>query len=528
MRPDILARTALAAIPKMLTLADRNPHSPTHGCFDRNYWHYKIIDFPSGMAQEFVLPLALAHGTEMDGNRFHRQTAIRELAIAGMRFAAASAHADASCDDYFPFEKAMGAAAFSLYASLRACELLDVREPDIADFLARRARFLADYDETGRLSNHQALVAACLYRAARLLDEPSLAEAARRRVESLLAWQDPEGWFPEYEGCDPGYLTLTISLLAELDHEGFHPGLRPALGRAVAFLGHFIHPDGSFGGEYTSRNTYNFFPHGLELMAPWLPEAAALADRFYAGLERGLGACYDDDHILGHHAWSYLLAWRHHHPQRPVPTPPPPGLTHFPRAGLLVDRRGEHALFLALNKGGAFKLFRGGSLAAGDTQISVRVGRGRAARTAVGHLVDRYDCRVEEGRITVRGRLGWAKQARMTSARLVLLRLVMLTGGRLFPNLIRKLLQKMLIVGKKPAPFSFERTLEHDGRDWVVTDRLAAESWDGVTAVGLGAAQTSIYVVMSRVYQPGQLEPWQDLTHLVPGPGGALQYQRRL
>ena len=31
-------------------------------------------------------------------------------------------------------------------------------------------------------------------------------------------------------------------------------------------------------------------------------------------------------------------------------------------------------------------------------------------------------------------------------------------------------------------------------------------------AVGIGAAQTSIYVVMSRTYQAGQLQPWLDLT----------------
>ena len=41
------ARTALAEIPKILTLGDRNPHSPTYSCFDRNYWQYKIIDFPT-------------------------------------------------------------------------------------------------------------------------------------------------------------------------------------------------------------------------------------------------------------------------------------------------------------------------------------------------------------------------------------------------------------------------------------------------------------------------------------------------
>ncbi len=57
---DLFAKEALAQIPKILTLQDRNPHSPTYGCFDRTFWQYKVIDFPAGMSQEFVYPLALA------------------------------------------------------------------------------------------------------------------------------------------------------------------------------------------------------------------------------------------------------------------------------------------------------------------------------------------------------------------------------------------------------------------------------------------------------------------------------------
>ena len=69
-------RKALEDIPKIFTLADRNPHSPTYGCFDRNYWHYKIIDFPSGMSQEFVLPLALAWEMESASNPYYRPRGI--------------------------------------------------------------------------------------------------------------------------------------------------------------------------------------------------------------------------------------------------------------------------------------------------------------------------------------------------------------------------------------------------------------------------------------------------------------------
>jgi hypothetical protein len=73
----------------------------------------------------------------------------------------------------------------------------------------------------------------------------------------------------------------------------------------------------------------------------------------------------------------------------------------------------------------------------------------------------------------------------------------------------------MLITGKSPAPLRFVRTVRWKGEDLSVADELAARSWDEVRAAGIGAAQTSIYVVMSRTYQAGQLQPWLDLTDKV-------------
>jgi hypothetical protein len=70
---DLLARRALGNIPHLLTLQDRNRHSPTYGSFDRNHWHYRIVDFPSGMAQELVLPLALAWTTLPSSSPVWRQ-----------------------------------------------------------------------------------------------------------------------------------------------------------------------------------------------------------------------------------------------------------------------------------------------------------------------------------------------------------------------------------------------------------------------------------------------------------------------
>lgn len=510
---NLFAQAALAQIPTILTLLDRNPHSPTYGCFDRNFWHYKIIDFPSGMAQEFVWPIALAWDTDVKDNPFYQQAAICDWVEAGILYAANSAHPDGSCDDYFPYERAAGAAAFSLLACIESYKLLKLNNPVILEFFARRASWLANHHESGRLTNHQALIVLCLELLSELLGTSQWDKAKALRLERVLDWQNQEGWFQEYEGCDPGYHTLTISCLARIYQFGAEIRLKEALSKAVELAAYFVHPDGSYGGEYTSRNTYNFFPHGFELVGQWLPEALAINDRFLAGLAKGLAPCYADDHIIGHHTWNYLLAWRDFvSDNRPSISPRPDARIWLKEAQILIDRRQGVELYLALNKGGTFKLFRNQQLVVSDTQFSVQVNTEGKIKNAVGHLIDNYSIEIGDNQIVIQGKLGWAKQKQMTPANLIILRVVMLTVGRFFPNLIRKLLQKILITGKTKAPFSFRRQLHWQDGQWVITDQLRTKSWQNVVSAGIGCDQTSIYVVMSRTFQVGQLQSWLELT----------------
>lgn len=514
-RRNTFLTAALADIPKLLTLQDRNPHSPTYGCFDRNYWHYRIIDFPSGMAQEFVWPLALAYSLETPENPYYQETTLREWVAAGIRYAALSAHGDGSCDDYFPYEKAGGAAAFSLLACIESYTLLQLDEPALVNFFQLRANWLAKHHESGQLSNHQALIVLCLLRLAELTGNEQWRQQALERLRLVLAWQTEEGWFPEYEGCDPGYLTLTISLLAKVFVCEPSPELRSALIKAVTVAKEFLHPDGTFGGEYGSRNTLNFFPHGFELVGQWLPDALSVNDGFITGLEAALQPCYADDHVLAHHAWNYLLAWRDFQPVRPTKPPRPQGRVFLKHAGILIDRSGDTELYLALNKGGVCKLFRQGKLVHSDTGVSLQVKHGRKLKTAVTHLVDRYNTEIEADQIQIAGNMGWAKQMGMTTFKLLILRLIMSLGGRLFPDLIRKILQTLLITSKKPSPFSFQRTLKRTAKGWRIIDQVEGKTWRNVVAAGIGPDQTSIYVVMSRMFQRGQLRRWMDLTSQV-------------
>jgi hypothetical protein len=506
---DALARHALAEIPKLLTLLDRTPVSPTYGCFDRNHWHYRVMDFPCGMSQEFVLPLALAWSLDMPGNIYKGQPALRAWTEAGIRFAARSAHADGSCDDYYPFERAAGAAAFSLFACLEAVRILEIGEDaEIDGFLRLRAGWLARHRESGRLSNHEALIVACLARMVERFGN-DWEGALRERASRLLSWQSPEGWFAEYEGADPGYLSLTIGLIADADRLRPDLGLREPCRRAIEFLGAMIHPDGTVGGEYTSRATLNYFPHGLEIAARWMPEATALNERALQPLAADAQPCFSDDRIVGHHLWSWMLAWREWQADRRKPALLPDGRRHFPEASLLVDARAGHRLYLGYSRGGAFKLFDGGSLVHSDTGPALRMKDGKVAVT---HLHGPVRFSLAENEIEIAGRMAWAKSQLLTPAKSILLRTAMLTVGRFFPDLVRRLLQRILVTGRKDAPFRFRRVLRWEMAGWMVRDEIEADDgWGDVAGAGIGGFQTSVATVMARVWQQGQFQTWTDL-----------------
>jgi hypothetical protein len=217
--------------------------------------------------------------------------------------------------------------------------------------------------------------------------------------------------------------------------------------------------------------------------------------------------------------------------ERPEPVPEKEGRMYFSEAQLLVEKRGNTKLYLALNKGGVFKLFRNQTLLVSDTQLSLLTQQGKKLKNAVGHLIDNENTEIKltDDSIQIKGQLGWAKQTQMTPLKLVVLRLVMLTLGRFFPNLIRKILQKILITGKQKTGMSFQRSLRWENETLVIQDQLTVPSWEAIKEMGMGGDQTSIYVVMSRTFQLNQLQPWLDLSDQLKNltDGDTFQLERR-
>jgi hypothetical protein len=510
-------------------MVDRNPLSPTYGCFDRQFWHYRTADFPCGMNQEFGLPLALAYAHELPGSRWRGEPRLRELALAAVDFARRSAHRDGSCDDYYPFERALGATCFALYACAESCRILGCSDGPLLEHLVRRARFVSAHQESGRLSNHQALAALAMFTVSRLARVAELEVAARERAKLALSWQDPEGWFMEYEGCDPGYLTLSIDFLAKLRDAAGWEFLDEPLEHAVAFARDFVHPDGSFGGEYGSRNTFNYMPHGFELLADRLPAARELADGWLWGVLEGHHAANEDDRIFVHPAFDQIQAARTvlERGDRPLPAAPPamrPGVRHYERAGLLVVERGRLHLVMALRKGGVFKAWRDGRLVASDTGfVASPAGGGRTFVSHLSHQVGGTDAQAvtevdtKGGRARVITPLGWTSRQLPSPLKQALFRAVTGTAGRVAPNLVRGALQRVLITGRRLAPFTLQREINWSVDPPTVTDTLlASPGAPALSKLYRSTDATSIYVATSNAAQDGALLPWQDLSGHLP------------
>ncbi|MCC6546587.1 hypothetical protein IT570_05415 [Candidatus Sumerlaeota bacterium] len=511
---DWYAHEALRALPRLILMVDKNQYSRTYGCFDRSFWHYRTMDFPCGMNQEFVLPLALAYKMELPHNPYLGMERLRELALAGIDYAIKGSHSDGTTDDYFPFERAMGALVFSLYAMTETCLELGDRNPKFLDFFALRGDWLLKHNETGKLANHQAFAALALYNVYLLTKNQDYLRGSNQFRDLTLSWGNPEGWFQEYEGADPGYHACLISFFAKLWQKSKDEKILKALLPAVDFAHLFMHPDGSYAGEYGSRNTFHFYPHGFEVLAPFSRKACEIADSFlHRGMPRRTRYYNDDDRMAAHYVYDWMHSWRDYHPQRtgPVELPQQREATWLPNCKVIVEKNPNYHFIANASKGGAFKALTKDGMFAGDTGLIAELEDGRVIVT---HIVGRNTVKISDDktRIDIRGVFQVRKHMLPTPFKQVLFRLFMLTVGRFNANAVRSFLQKILIVQKAPLKIHFRRQIVLDDDTIQVIDDIVNRESVRFARISWPTDATSIYVANSNVFQASTLHPWEHVS----------------
>ena len=491
---------------------DRDPASPTYGCFDRRYWAWKIVDCPEATYQRHVYPLAML--VRDPASRFYNRSDVLEAIQAGVTFAIAVQHRNGSFDQAFPFEQSWGATAFLLHPLLTAFEVtkpLVGKDVDrISDRLAASAVFLRrERERHGTITNHLAGGALSLSCAGRALGDRASSDAAASLVAAIIASQSEEGWFPEYGGADPGYQSLCLYYLAEISRIAPSAPLAAAMTRAIEFLQWFVHPDGTFGGLYGSRRTRIAYPAGFALLAPESPRAASIA----AAL---LAAAADEQTVTvttidaGNLAPLLTNVVRCLSAPLPASTPDLPrdragSCIDFPEAGLHVRSTARYYAVVGSGNGGTLTVFdrRDRTRMKDDGGYAGLLGDGRlvtsqvtaAARVAAG-----------SSSITVDAQFSEMRRRAPSPWQFVLLRLLNLTVMRNIAvgNAVKRAIVARLMAPQARIPLSVSRTFVF-GERIEIHDRLANPSGLRVQWMRAGVPFNAVHMASAGYYEGASL-----------------------
>ncbi len=475
------ARAALAdyarrQLPRVLTQMDRDPDSPTFGCFDRHHWHYKVRDFPSAILQQGAWAVeALRRGwLPPPGNGAADGATVERWAVAAVNALGRMVDRRGGVDEYYPFERSFPAAAFGLWTAARLATDWRAEAPHLLDRidwppLARLARALGRRAET-EAANQQAAALAGLALAAGEERFGLARGAAEPHAARLFASQHAEGWFPEYGGPDFGYLTVTLDALADYEEATGDPRAAAAAERAVEFLAALVGADGRLPSTLNSRNTDYVVPYGLARAAARSPRAAWLVETLFAGAADPAHflAATDDRYHAHYVGASCLRALPHLERLAPPEAPPQRGAVWFPGCGHLAHHAadGSWTAYVAAKKGGVVRVHRRG--APPLAEHGWRVGEGEKLWTS-NWWSDDWQVEKEDTAVTVRGRMHAAGFLVPTPPKHAALRfLAWLFGPRLLPWLRRRLIfRPHAATGPR-----FERRVEVSDAGVAVRDRI--------------------------------------------------------
>jgi hypothetical protein len=274
----------------------------------------------------------------------------------------------------------------------------------------------------------------------------------------------------------------------------------------------------------------------------------------------------DDDRMCAHLTYNHLQAWVDFwEGPREAPAKLEGAETRYwPGARFYRYEDPRRFAVVSAAKGGVLRIYLDSELACMDNGLIAKDDRGTVH---VSHLIDRYEVQELGDGIRVEGSMGVTRFRLPSPAAQSVFHLGMAAVGRWASDLIRALLQRILIVGKRPSPLKFRRTLkippnpplEKGGGKGESFSKRDAAALDGEPALGLveespprkehegsqsppflkgglggfilvdelwhegdpqkrprlealyaGTDHTSIYVAVSNSYHRGCLDPWVD------------------
>lgn len=260
---NIYSRIALSQVPRILGFGDRVKSSRTYGCFDRYYWHYKLIDFPNARFQEASLLLALLYKNNFEGNIYFNNPKIKEWGVAAIDFWAKARNKDGSVNEAYPNERGFCPTSFTTFSLIEASILLELANKEI--FLPS-IRWISKENNID-VSNQEAASTLAIALFYYWTKDEKYKKVYLDKLEKLLNLQGNDGSFPEYGGFDIGYETITLGILSKLYKYLPDKRILDALKSGLEFLRLLIEEDGTFNNSKTSRKTQYLYPYSFAFLS---------------------------------------------------------------------------------------------------------------------------------------------------------------------------------------------------------------------------------------------------------------------
>ncbi len=459
-----LERLARSWAPRVLTQLCRDATSPLYGCADRNWWHYKIRDFPSIILQQagYAMHLAGQHPAwSADA------AALDAVAAGSARFWNERAKKHYAFEEYYPWEQGYPPLAFSTLAMAKLAATGVVPVEEIRPGLLVAARQLRSRLEE-KAGNQQVAGLAALGWIGKVLPADADPAAFARQKRRTLALQHDEGWYWEYDGPDLGYLAVTIDCLWDLYDATGDQDFRVSIARALSFTAEFLAASPGGVGQHNSRNTDYLVPYGivrsaLEGEGAERRDATLIAGSAFAGADRPdhFFAAVDDRyicHYIGQSVFRALLLLRDRQLETIRPAPPQPRL--IPGSGHYL----EPSLVVSCRKGGILTVTRGEAEASDFGWIVER-----GDKQYVSHWwSDAWRFTQEADAITVEGELFPHKERLSTPPKHMVLRVLSFVLGRR----LTALLKRVLIFKRGGTGLGFVRRISWNSQGVEIQDRI--------------------------------------------------------
>lgn len=358
MTNDLLLKQIIAQVPRLLSIIDLDEHSKNYGCVDREYWKYRTKDFINVRHQEACLTFALLYSLKHSSNPYYKDENMKKLSLAIMQFWVRYYDKFKSFDEYYPFEQSHVAYSFSSYAVARSCYILGIKNKNIARVLNSSCEFLNKVSDEVVINHDAGCLPLFYYQYLLTKNKKYLKYISAKKILIKENFDSVEGWFKEYGGPDLGYQSMSIYYLSDYFNLSKDEEILNILKKSLNFFSSMIHPDGSMGGSYFSRETNYFILAGFYYLIPHIDMAKDIFNIIYDNLVTGKLPSPNgfDDRFIAENLYPYIDCV----PKKidKIDLGKYVRTTYYKNCGLLTLKRGNYSYFINVKKGGSIRVFK--------------------------------------------------------------------------------------------------------------------------------------------------------------------------